>query len=65
MEVRILGHFLGDLFPSPTLSYSRAWTVTGEGIWNHLNPSSHAEETEASRRKVAFPSQSTSEGQDS
>ena len=55
----VLGCFLGELYSSCTLPYSRACVVLGKGTWNHLSPSLHAEETKAPRGQVAFPSQFT------
>ena len=54
-----LSCFLGELHPSCTLPYFRAWVVLGKGTWNHLSPSLHAEETKAPEGEVAFPSQFT------
>ena len=55
----VLSCFLGEVHPSCTLPYSRAWVVLGKGTCNHLSPTLHAEETKAPRGEVAFPSQFT------
>ena len=53
----VLSCFLGELHPSCTLPYSRAWVVLGKGTWNRLSPALNAEETKAPRGEEAFPSQ--------
>ena len=50
----VLSFFLGELHPSCTFPYFRAWAVLGKWTWNHLSPSLHAEETKAPRAKWLF-----------
>jgi len=50
----VLSCFPGELHPSCTFPYSRAWAVLGKATWNHLRSSLHAEETKAPRARWLF-----------
>ena len=61
----VLSCFLGEVHPSCTLPYSRAWVVLGKGTWNHLSPYLHAEETKTPKGGGGFSKPVHLSGQDS